>query len=110
MKKKIKLVKYAILIITGIVLILTVFYKLYQMFYLNSIEWNLVSYSPLSILMIFFLSLSYTSLALLDRAIHKNSLKNPSQLFFLISGIIGMIFSFLLIYYKAKEMGWIQIG
>lgn len=104
---KIRTIKWTIAVVTGFMLIVGFTSKIIQIFYLKRIGWDMISYSTEYIFSIFIMSLAYLSLTFLDRGVHKNSLKSPTQIFFLVSGVIGLLYSIILTILKIKDLGWL---
>lgn len=108
MRKKIKVVKWTIGFITLLYILINLVAKIIHLTHLQSVDWNLISYSAIDIFLILVGSILFLGLAFLERAIHKDSsLKSPEQVIVLFLGFTGIVYASILIFFKAKQVGWL---
>lgn len=105
MKKKIKMIKWIIGFITLAYITISLIAKVLSLTHLSNIDWDMYSYSSISIFLILIGSLLFLSLAFLERVIHKTSLKSPEQLIVVVLGISGLIYASILGFLKLKSIG-----
>ncbi len=104
---KLKIAKWIIGTIALVLIFINLVSKAVQLYHLKQIDFNMISYSPIAITLIFISSILFLSLSFIDRIKNKNFYKNPEQIVVLVLGVSGLLYATLITYFKIRSMGWL---